>query len=221
MYSIYNDDSVKLLISGINVSGVVKEPVCSIEKKKLENVVDLFNDVKIDCSDGFVINSIKYNDSVINPRSGVLDLDKKYNFDVKKSYIATTDKKIVNLIINFYEIVKDVTENKTNDIFDIKNDEMPEEKVEEMEVDTSSDNVVFDASKETKLQDALNMQFVNPNKDGEETANSNVEEQKEVENSDVSKSKKNGGYKIFVFCIIASLILTVLAILIATRVIQV
>ena len=246
-YVIYNDDSVKLKVLDVVAKVGLKDPICTISKKKLENIVSFVSDVKIDCSDGFKINDFKFEGNVIKSRENVLNSEDKYKFDVKKSYIATIDKKTANDVVKFYDIVKSVVEkndenvdekkpkeNKVEDIFDVKTDDNVEDKAENVDEPKTEiieenkieekvdDKIVFDASKETSLQGAFNMQFVNPNEGKEEVIDKNKEEKKETEdNSSDTEGKKKGGYRIFVVCIIASFVLTVMAILIATKIISV
>lgn len=199
---IYNNDFVKSKLSSCVILATVKNSIGFLSTKKSSNLAEFFDDITVNCSidsNGLVINEIDYDTVKIKSINNVLVPNGDYKFGIRKSYVATIDKNIVNKVTNFYGIIRNVV--------------------------NVNNKVVFDASKETRLQDALNTEFVNPNSVNIQPTNVNVAVNNvaAVDNSRINSNnnKIKGQIHIFWLCIFASIIVTTFGILIGIGVIPV
>ena len=81
----------------------------------------------------YIVDQIEFNGVNIYGSKDYLDNLILQSFDIRKSYVATVDKELVNKVINFYNIIEKNTKNTSN-------------------------KLVFDISKEVLLQKAMNIE---------------------------------------------------------------
>lgn len=192
---IYFDDVVRNKISSID--GVVNSnnAFCSVDKKKINGLSMFFDCITLDCDNNDNVNLIEFDDVKVKSKDNIIDVNDEQKFDIRKSYVASIDKRILNGVINFYDLIKTSV--------------------------LGSGKIVFDASKETRLQNAMHTIFINPNENAT-NATSNVEPsdtsknvvEPAVQDASVKEEEhKKGHINIFWICIVASLFLTIFTVL--------
>lgn len=182
---IYFDDVMKNKVSGLDAVVDSKKLVCSVNKKKIDDLSSFFEEIILECDNNDNVNLIEFDDVKIKSKDNIVDVNDIQKFGVRNAYVASIDKKIISGVINFYDLLK-------NSIF-------------------SSGKLIFDASKETRLQSAMHTEFINPN-DLEKNVVNNVDsiiQDKPV----VQEEHKKGHINIFWICIVASIFLTIFTVL--------
>lgn len=182
---IYFDDVMKNKVSGLDAVVDSKKLVCSVNKKKIDDLSSFFEGIILECDNNDNVNLIEFDDVKIKSKDNIVDVNDIQKFGVRNAYVASIDKKIISGVINFYDLLK-------TSVF-------------------SSGKLIFDASKETRLQSAMHTEFINPN-DLEKNVVNNVDsiiQDKPV----VQEEHKKGHINIFWICIVASIFLTIFTVL--------
>ena len=190
-YKVYYNESLEKTLSSLVVTSKLGNNFVDVSRKKVDDLCSFFDELSVVYDKNNRVREINFDDVKVKASEDIIDFSQVYNFNIRSAYVATIDKKIINDVINFYDIIK------------------------------MKDNggIIFDASRETRLQTALNTALVKP--ESKNVKEDKVEEKKEEKLVENSEEEEKSHFKFFWFCVLASLILTILSILIVVGIIDV
>lgn len=190
-YKVYYNESLEKMLSSLVVTSKLGNNLVVVSRKKVDGLCSFFDELSVVYDKNNRVREINFDDVKVKASEDIIDFSQVYNFNIRSAYVATIDKKIINDVINFYDIIK------------------------------MKDNggIIFDASRETRLQTALNTALVKP--ESKNVKEEKIEEKKEEKVVENSEEEEKSHFKFFWFCVLASLILTILSILIVVGIIDV
>ena len=239
-YKLYGNVSNFVSNNGVNLNNKVLD----LNKKDSIKLSQFFYDKVISVSDSnnvFGINEVNVSSVLIKPSYKVLDSNNTYSFDVKKSYVITVDKEVMDDIYKFYSMfipidnislasdtifdsndifkTNEVSENKDDVIIEINNNNNVVEENNDTQVIDNSNQVIFKADKETNLKEVFdNIESSTVVNNISESSNNDIIVNKE-ENKNTTSSDTSSKWLILI-CVLAGIALTVMGVFIAISIIR-
>lgn len=197
-FTIYRDESRKNIIEKLLNSNLINDPpIVSTKKNIIENIASFLVDIKLNIvlSDGFKINKIRLLNGKILPSINNKISSLIQHFNIRTSYVATIDKKVLNDIRNFYQKLENV-EIKPEEtiIFDVSHEKNLQRVLSEQQFKSNNNVISAPIVENSEKQPFVSTEFVNNQAVLEPFSTEIVEMQPQKENN---KKNKVAGYIAF------------------------